>query len=173
MLNGEEIRKLIEEKGIIKNYCNLDIQITPNGFDVTVEKIFEFDSSGALDFSNSERVIPKGKEVLFRKESPEDKYGWWKLKKGAYKIRTNEIFDLPKDLMAISFSRSSLLRMGAFVQNGVWDAGFKGKSEMILVVENPKGIKLKENARITQVIFIEINKVKKGYQGIYLEKNLN
>ena len=80
------------------------------------------------------------------------------------------VVEEPKDLMAISFPRSSLLRMGAFVQNGVWDAGFKGKSEIILVVENPKGIKLKENARITQVIFIEINKVRKGYQGIYLEK---
>ena len=170
MLNREEIKRLIEEKGIITNYCNLNIQLTPNGFDLTIEKIFAFDTPGSLDFSNSERVIPEGKEIVPEKESLKDKYGWWKLKKGAYKIRTNEVFDLPKDLMAISFSRSSLLRMGAFVQTGVWDAGFKGKSEIMLVVENLKGIKLKENARIAQVIFIGINKVKEGYQGIYREK---
>ena len=167
MLNQKEIKNLIEEKGIVKNYCNLDIQLTPNGFDITVGEIFEFDSQGALDFSNSERVIPEGKKILSKKNNAEDKYGWWNLKKGAYKIRTNEIFDLPKNLIAISFPRSSFLRVGAFSQTGVWDAGFKGRAEFILKVENPKGIRLKQNARINQLIFTKINKVEQGYQGDY------
>jgi len=68
MLNQKEIKKLIEEKGIVKNYCNLDIQLTPNGFDITVGEIFKFDSQGALDFSNSERVIPEGKKILSKKK---------------------------------------------------------------------------------------------------------
>ena len=102
-----------------------------------------------------------------QKEKPEDEFGWWNLKEGAYKIRTNETVNIPNDLTAISFPRTSLLRMGAFTQNGVWDAGFKGKSEFILVVENPNGIRLKQNARITQLIFERINKTDKGYNGIY------
>jgi deoxycytidine triphosphate deaminase len=35
------------------------------------------------------------------------------------------------------------------------------------VVENPNGIRLKQNARLVQLIFIKINKIKKGYQGIF------
>ena len=167
MLNRQEIEKLIKEKGLVTDYLNLDIQLTPNGFDLTAGSVFEFIGSGALDFSNKERVIPQTKEILPKKKDPQDKFGWWNLKGGAYKIQTNESINLPNDLTAIAFPRSSLLRMGAFTQTGVWDAGFKGRSEFILVVQNPGGIRLKQNARIIQVIFIRINKTNLGYQGIY------
>ena len=170
MLNREEIERLIKEKGLVTDYINFEIQLTPNGFDLTVDKVYAFDSAGALDFSNKERIVPEGKEILPQKMNPGDKFGWWNLKKGAYKISTNETVNLPNDLIAISFPRTSLLRMGAFTQNGVWDAGFKGKSEFILIVENPNGIKVKQNARITQLIFSRINKTGKGYDGIYGEK---
>ena len=171
MLNREEIKKLIEAEGLITGYFNLDIQLTPNGFDLTVGSVFEFIDSGALDFSNKERVIPEVKEIPPEKRSPQDKFGWWSLKAGAYKIRTNETVNLSKDLVILAFPRSSLLRMGAFTQNAVWDAGFSGKSEFILVVENPKGLRLKQNARIIQIIFIKINKTDIGYQGIYQERS--
>lgn len=170
MLNRQEIEILIKEKELIVNYIDLDTQLTPNGFDLTVSNVFEFDTQGALDFSNKERMVPQGREIQPEKKDPKDKWGWWDLKKGAYKIKTNETVDLPNDLIAIAFSRTSLLRVGAFTQHGVWDAGFKGKGEFILVVENPKGIRLKQNARIAQLIFERINETSHGYKGIYREK---
>jgi dUTP pyrophosphatase len=168
MLNRQEIEGLIKEKGLITDYLNLDIQLTPNGFDLTIASVFEFIDAGALDFSNKERLIPQTKEIYPEKKSPEDKFGWWNLKRGAYKIRTNEVISLPEDLVAIAFPRSSLLRMGAFTQTGAWDAGFRGKSEFILVVDNPQGLRLKQNARVVQLIFARINETI-GYQGIYQE----
>ncbi|MBU3958463.1 MAG: deoxyuridine 5'-triphosphate nucleotidohydrolase [Candidatus Omnitrophica bacterium] len=167
MLNREDILSLIKGKNLLEGYIDLDVQLTPNGFDLTVASIFEFDKPGALDFSNKERELPGGREIIPRKKNPEDKFGWWNLKTGAYKIRTNEIINLPNDLVALAFSRTSLLRMGAFTQHGVWDAGFKGRSEFILLVDNPGGIKIKQNARIVQLIFIKINHTEQGYQGIY------
>lgn len=170
MLNRNEIVKLIQEINLIEKYIDLETQLTPNGFDLTVLGISSFEASGALDFSNKERKIPEGKEILPQKENHQDQFGWWKLTKGAYKIKTNEVVNLPNDLIALAFSRTSLLRMGAFTQHGVWDAGFKGKGEFVLVVENPSGIKIKENARVAQLIFVPINKTTQGYDGIY--KNL-
>ena len=170
MLNCHEIAKLIKEKNLVQDYINLDVQLTPNGFDLTVANVFAFNTPGALDFSNKERKIPSLKEVITKKKNLKDKFGWWHLKQGAYKIRTNEIINLPRDLIALAFSRTSLLRIGAFTQHGVWDAGFQGKSEFILVVNNPKGLKLKENARIAQLVFFKIKKTTKGYQGIYQGK---
>ena len=167
MLNGREIQRLIAEKALVTDYLNLDIQLTPNGFDFTAGSVFEFTSSGALDFSNKQRVVPEGKQVPLKKSGPEDKFGWWDLKSGAYKIRTNEVVNLPKDLVMLAFPRSSLLRMGAFAQTAVWDAGFKGRSEFILVVGNPKGLRLKQNARIIQATFIRINQTDLSYKGIY------
>jgi dUTP pyrophosphatase len=167
ILNRRDIASLIKEEKLIIDYINLDIQLTPNGFDLTCGQVFEFASCGALDFSNSERVISRDKEVNPRKRKPKDKFGWWNLKKGAYKIRSNESFNLPNDLIAIASPRSSLLRSGVFTQTAVWDAGFKGRSEFILVVENEKGARIKQNARLVQVIFFKINKVTQGYAGIY------
>lgn len=166
VLNKENLRKFILERNLIKNYINLDKQLTPNGFDLTVEAIFEFSSWGALDFSNSQRVVPQGRSILPKKAKPEDKFGWWELKPGGYKVRTNEVINLPLNLIALAYPRTSLLRMGAFVQNGVWDAGFKGKGEFILVVENSYGVRIKENARIVQLVFLKIEPTE-PYSGIY------
>lgn len=169
-LNRDEINSLIKEKELISGYVDLEVQLTPNGFDLTLERIFEFDSPGAVDFSNKERLIPKGKELLPEKQKPLDKFGWWTMKPGAYKALTNETINLSNNLIAVSFPRSSLLRMGAFTQTGVWDAGFRGKSEFILVVQNQHGIKLKQNARLIQLVFLKINEINNGYQGIYQSK---
>lgn len=169
MLNKREIEQLIKDKGLIDNYINLNKQLTPNGFDLTVGRIFNFNAAGDIDFSNSQRIVPEGQELIPEKRNEDDKYGWWKLSPGAYKIRTNEAVNLPNDLAALCFSRTSLLRMGAFTQNGIWDAGFKGRGEFILVVSNPQGINVKQNARMVQLMFVGVEATEE-YQGIY--KNL-
>lgn len=170
MLNKHQIEELVKEKKLVENYIDLNTQLTPNGFDLTVNSVFEFETAGALDFSNKERIVPSQKEIIAQKQKADDKFGWWSLAPGAYKVRTNEIVNLPNDLAAICFSRTSLLRMGAFTQHGVWDAGFSGRGEFILLVENPKGLKLKQNARVSQLVFVGIAEVKEGYNGIYNEK---
>ncbi|MFH1863732.1 MAG: deoxyuridine 5'-triphosphate nucleotidohydrolase [bacterium] len=156
MLNKEQIRQLIEKEKLIEGYIDLAQQLTPNGFDLTVAEISGFVSSGALDFSNKQRQLPDTEMLMPEEINSQEKYGWWKLKKGAYKVKTNETVNLPNNLIALAFSRTSLLRMGAFTQHGVWDAGFKGRGEFILVVENPQGLKIKQNARLSQLVFLAV-----------------
>lgn len=170
MLNRHQIEALIKEKGLIRDYIDLDTQLTPNGFDLTAAQISGFDEGGAVDFSNKERKVPEGRALLPKRKDPGDKFGWWELARGAYKVLTNETVDIPKDLIGIAFTRTTLLRMGAFTQNGVWDAGFRGRSEFILVVENPHGIRLKQNARVVQLVFQPISETSHGYKGIYRDK---
>lgn len=170
LLNAEEIKELIKNKKLVDDYIHLDAQLTPNGFDLTANSLFEFAACGALDFSNKERVIPKGKEIPVKKKKPQDKFGWWNLKKGVYKIKTNETVNLPNNLIALAFPRTSLLRLGAFTQHGVWDAGFNGKGEFVLSVGNPKGLRLKQNARVAQLVFMGINETACSYNGIYQNK---
>lgn len=168
-LNSEELREAVES-GLVENFIDLETQLTPNGFDVTAKEIHRFEDSGKLDFSNSEREIPETKKVEPEKENADDEYGWWKLEPGAYKIRTNEIVDLPEDVIGFAYPRSSLLRMGCTIENGVWDAGFRGRSEFLLIVENKDGLEIKENARVNHIVFEKIQETDQGYEGRYQEE---
>ena len=169
MFNKAHIRELISTKRLIEGAIDVETQLTPNGMDLTVGRIFSFAAPGAVDFSNKERVVPEGVECAVQKKDPADQFGWWDLSKGAYKVRTNEVVNLPNDVIAFAFTRTTLLRVGAFTQNGVWDAGFSGRSEFLLVVENPCGIQLKQNARVIQLIFFKVDiqlfvfRVRAGY----------
>jgi dUTP pyrophosphatase len=169
VLNREELARLISEDDLISKYVDLHTQLTPNGFDLTAARMYAFAADGALDFSNKERLLPDCTELLAGKLKPDDAFGWWQLDQGTYKVVTNEIVDLPKDIIAMAYPRSSLLRMGAFTQTAVWDAGFRGTSEFILVVNNPAGIRIKQNARLVQLVFERINPTQEGYRGIYQE----
>jgi dUTP pyrophosphatase len=170
MLNREEIVALIEKQGLVGGYVDLQAQLTPNGIDLTVSSICAFSGAGSLDFSNKERVLPAVIALKPQKEKAGDTHGWWMLKPGAYKVATNETVRLPKDLIGLAFPRSSLMRMGAFTQTGVWDAGFNGTSEFILVVTNPKGLRIKQNSRVIQLMFTRIAETRIGYNGVYQQK---
>ena len=167
VLNREQIEELIEKHQLVSEFVNLYKQLTPNGFDVTLKKVFKITGSGCLDFSNNERKIPESEEIVPVKRKPDDEHGWWYLDKGIYKVKSNENFKMPLDLIAIAMPRSSLNRMGATVFTGFWDAGFEGKAEFLLNVMNEKGIDIKENARIIQLVFLKMDKTKQGYDGIH------
>ncbi|MDY6769166.1 MAG: deoxyuridine 5'-triphosphate nucleotidohydrolase [Candidatus Nanohaloarchaea archaeon] len=167
VLNREELRTLIEEENLIEDYPHLDTQLTPNGFDLTAGEIHRYEAAGKLDFSNDEREIPDTAPIEPEKKSEEDDYGWWSLSPGVYKIVANETVHIPNDLMAFTFPRSSLLRMGATIDNAVWEAGFEGTGAFMLHVENPQGVEIKENARVNQIVFLRMEETEDGYDGVY------
>jgi len=69
-----------------------------------------------------------------------------------------------KTLAAIAKPRSSLLRCGVTVETAVWDAGYSGRSESLLVVFNNNGFRLRKNARILQLLFFRLGEeVREGY----------
>jgi len=151
---------------MLENLVDERTQVQPAGVDLTLAKILRFKSGGAVDFSNRERILPECGEVAFRN-------GWANLKKGAYKVVYNEIVRIPKDCIALAFPRSSLLRCGAFMHCAVWDPGYEGRSESLLVVSNERGIKLKRNARLVQLVFIKLSeKSSKTYRGRYFAENI-
>lgn len=172
VLNREEIRSMVEENDLIQDHLHLETQLTPNGFDLTAGEIHRYQGPGKLDFSNSERELPDTEPIEPQKKAAEDDYGWWRLEPGVYKVIANEKVNLPNDLMAFTFPRSSLLRMGAFIQNAAWEAGFSGRGTFLLKVDNPEGIEIKQNARVNQIVFIPMGEVEQGYDGIYQEKSL-
>lgn len=71
---------------------------------------------------------------------------------------TMEYFDLPNDLTAFVEGRSSLGRMGLFIQNAGWvDPGFKGKITLELYNANRCAIELKAGRRVGQLVFAKMD----------------
>ncbi len=163
MLCKEDIRKLILEKKLIENYIDLEKQLQPNGFDCTLHSIYSLSGEGRIDFDNKERVLPKVKELEFKND-------WIYLEKGFYKARINEVINLPNDVAALARPRSTMIRCGVNVLTAVWDAGYRGRSEVGLAVY--RGVWIKKNARIVQLVFFRLSGESEGYKGIYQNEGL-
>ena len=74
--------------------------------------------------------------------------GYLDLIPGAHLITFNEIVNLPLHVMALGRPRSSLLRAGVAIHTAVWDAGYRGRSQALLVVYNHHGYRLGKDAQI-------------------------
>ena len=82
---------------------------------------------------------------------------------------TMEYFALPDDLTAFVEGRSSLGRMGLFIQNAGWvDPGFEGEITLELYNANRFAIELKAGRRVGQLVFAKMDRnAEKPYRGKY------
>ena len=84
---------------------------------------------------------------------------------------TQEYVKLPNNLTAFVEGRSSIGRMGLFIQNAGWvDPGFEGKITLEIYNANSLPIKLKAGRRICQLVFCKMDQLadmpyKGKYQG--------
>ena len=141
-------------------------QAQPAGIDLTLKEAHELLEAGEIDFDNSKRRISQSRKLEFAE-------GKLPLKPGCYKIVYNEYVNIPLDCAAFGYPRSSLLRCGADVRCAVWDPGYHGRSESLLVVHNPHGIVLHENAKVMQLVFVKLDgEAKSLYSGKYAGENL-
>jgi len=161
ILTGAQANSLVE------SMINPEMQVQMCGVELTLQRVECFSSAGGLAYDNKERTLPIMKEILF------DESGWLSLDQGAYLVTFNEIVNIPKNIAAIARPRSSLLRMGATMETALWDPGYRGRSQSLLVVHNPAGLRLGRNARLMQLIFLSLSSdAEKTYSGVYQGENI-
>lgn len=168
VLSKNDIKELLKKKPpLIEGFIDLEEQLQPNGIDLTLRQIALFQSSGKIAASNSQRQVSDLAPLVF------DGLDFIYLVPGIYSITYNEIVHLPQDIMALAMPRSSLLRCGVTINTAVWDAGYSGRSQSLMVVYNPQGFRLQRNARIVQLIFFRLTGKTEGYQGTYQRENID
>ncbi len=146
----------------VEDAIDLEAQTQSNGVELTLASVERFLGAGVLAFDNAERQLPPTEPLMF------DEAGWLQLDPGSYKIGYNETVSVPHDRFAISRPRSSLLRMGASVPSALWDSGFTGKGEGLLVVYNAHGMRIRRAARVVQLVFFQLPEpVDEPYHGRY------
>jgi len=167
ILTDREIRaRLLSKPPLLEGLRDESSQIQPCGVDLTVRTISRFMTAGTIDFDNSGRVLPERTPIPW-----EDNFA--SLVQGAYHIVYNEVVNLPRDIMALAYPRSSLLRCGVTLHTAVWDPGYSGRAESLLVVHNPCGFHLGEGARVAQLVFTILGSdVESVYNGRFRGENL-
>ena len=156
-----------EARGLLESMIDPETQTQMCGMELTLQKIERFTSAGAVAFDNTERVLPQTEPMDFGAS------GWIDLPAGSYLVTFNEIVNIPKDVAALARARSTLLRCGASLETALWDPGYRGRSQSLLVVYNPHGLRLKKNARLMQLVFLQLEKeAEKVYSGKYQGENI-
>ena len=161
--SGDRIRQaILRESPLIEGYLDLTEQIQPNGFDLTLGQINRFVGAGSLPADPNGRLLPELEPIAL----PEGDVV--RLGPGPYQIGFNETVRIPHDAMALGRARSSLNRSGVTIHTAVWDAGYVGRSTALLSVLNPAGFAVGLNARVLQLIFLDLSEaVAAGYSGRY------
>ena len=167
VLSRQDIQRLLnQDPPLVEGWLDLETQLQANGFDLTLREVALPQSAGRITVANSQRVVSDLAPLVF------DGLDSIELVPGTYIITYNEIVHLPNNIMALGRPRSSLLRCGVTVGTAVWDAGYSGRSQSLLVVYNPRGIRLQRNAGIIQLVFFQLTSETEGYRGAYQGENM-
>ncbi len=159
ILSDKTITKMLEEKSLVISPL-AEGQIQPASVDIRLGDTFS-----VVEDSPS-GIITLESEIGY-KTIKTDTYV---LLPGQFVLATTmEYFELPDDLTAFVEGRSSLGRMGLFIQNAGWvDPGFKGEITLELYNANRCAIELKSGRRVGQLVFAKMDdKALNPYNGKY------
>jgi deoxycytidine triphosphate deaminase len=137
--------KQIIEKGIITNYCEEGIQ--QQGIDVRLKSV--------RSMLNQGKVPAQGKTILpqyYKQEFRED--NCIELLPGYYEVEFEEACNIPNNMVLNYKTRSSLVRCGAIIHSGQFDAGFN-TNNMGAFLHVIRPIILEKGARLAQAIVTE------------------
>ena len=163
ILNDKTIRKYINDGKLSINPLE-ENQIQPSSVD--------------LKLGNEFLIFPDAIEVLdVKDENLNEKLQKVKVNENGFIIQpkhfilatTVEYVRLSDDLTAFVEGRSSLGRLGLFIENAGWvDAGFEGNITLEFYNANNRPIKIYPNMRICQLVFAEMKeKAEFPYRGKY------
>lgn len=167
-LDRNSIGHLIEgAPPLLEHFLSLEAQLQPNGFDMTVRDVARLATPGAISVEDSGRVLSETEPMGFGPD------GWLQLEPGPFLVTFNEVVNLPLNIMALGRPRSSLLRSGVSIHTAVWDAGYSGRSQALLVVYHPDGYRVQRDARLMQLVFLQMETAaSRGYQGRFQSENI-
>lgn len=148
ILSDKTLTKMLEEKTLVVEPIE-EGQIQPASIDIRLGNTFsivEDTSTGIINLENEikYKTITSDSYILLPNQF--------------VLATTMEYFDLPDDLTAFVEGRSSLGRMGLFIQNAGWvDPGFKGEITLELYNANRCAIELKAGRRVGQLVFAKMD----------------
>ena len=159
ILSDKTLIKMLNDHSLVVTDLEPE-QIQPASIDIRIGNTFcivEDSPSGIINLEG---------EIQYKQITAEK----YTLLPGQFVLATTmEYVELPDDLTAFVEGRSSLGRMGLFIQNAGWvDPGFKGEITLELFNANRCAIELCAGRRIGQLVFAQLDeKALNPYRGKY------
>lgn len=158
ILSDRDILKMIEAGKLKVSPFDKFTQLQPASVDFTLG-----DSYAVL---KCDRAVTLDEELEYTRIKS-DKYT---IEPGEFVLATTqEYFEIPDNLTAFVEGRSSIGRLGLFIQNAGWvDPGFEGEITLELYNASNVPIVLEKGRRVGQLVFARmINPAKNPYRGKY------
>lgn len=159
MILSDTSLKFLIEKGELGISPLEENQIQPASVDIRLGKTFS-------TVKNTETVITFGYPIEYDTIAKET----FLLQPRQFVLATTkEYFKLPNNLTAFVEGRSSVGRMGLFIQNAGWvDPGFEGEITLELFNASDKPILLEAGKRVGQLVFAQLDEeAMNPYNGKY------
>lgn len=137
--------KQIIEKGIITNYCEEGVQ--QQGIDVRLKSLRAMLNRGKVP-AQGKTILPRYYEAEFGEDNCIE------LPTGYYEVEFEEACNIPNNMVLNYKTRSSLVRCGAIIHSGQFDAGFN-TNNMGAFLHVIRPIILEKGARLAQAIVTE------------------
>lgn len=159
ILSDKTIMHMVKEGSLLIEPM-MEHQIQPASVDIRLGNTF------SIVEDSSTGIITLGKEIQYKTMTADT----YILLPGQFVLATTmEYISLPDHLTAFVEGRSSLGRMGLFIQNAGWvDPGFEGEITLELFNANRCAIELQAGRRIGQLVFANMDDTAQHpYRGKY------
>jgi dCTP deaminase len=148
ILSDKTLKKLLDEKKLIVDPL-AENAVQPASIDCTLGSHYLVVDENHMD------IITLSSEIKYRSIESDS----ITLPPHSFILATTqEYLEIPDDLTGFVEGRSSIGRMGLFIQNAGWvDPGFKGRITLELYNANSLPIRLEAGRRICQLVFCKMD----------------
>lgn len=137
--------------------------IQMHALDIRIDKVQYI--SGCAEIPKDGKTVQANKADNTPLIGPDGR-DYWHLFPGVYSFDAFQSVSMADGEAGWLVPRSSLTRNGVDVRSALYDAGYQGGVNGIIVVHNPGGIKIERGARIAQFVIVKAETAKL-YDGQY------
>lgn len=162
ILGVDRLLQLVKEKKLVENLCERELKNPEGcGFDLCLGKVHKISGRGFMglterDSADSEELFsfdPKNKQSVVIKPGE------------GYLVTTVEKVNMPLNLTAAMWLRSTLFRSGLVMSGGKIDPGYCGELSFFFYNAGPVEFEIELGARIVHIMFFEVNGQTAEYRG--------
>ncbi|MGA2667049.1 MAG: dCTP deaminase [Patescibacteria group bacterium] len=162
VLGVDELLKLVKSKKLVEGLCDRELTNPEgSGFDLRLGKVHKISGKGFLGIDERNSADSK----LVAEYNPKKKKSIIIKPAESYLVTTLERVNLPQNLTAKTWMRSTLYRSGIIMSAGNVPPGYQGELTFLFYNAGKAKMEIELGARIVHILFWEVKGKTNAYRG--------